>query len=314
MGKKILIGIGIFIIALSGYRVAKFIQGRRVKDVLSGTIPVTIKVSRVEKKDIEEVLSLTGDLHGMDEVKVYADVGGKLAEKIKGEGDRVKKGEAIALIDRDEPAMDFAMARVKSPIAGTLIRYFCDLGETVLPARSMGKPIAMVADMVNMRAVINIGEKDIPLVKKGQKARIWVDSYPDKSFAGRVKKIAPAVDPLSRKLKIEIEIANESYNLKPGMFSRVDIIVKTHKNVLVVPKKAVIERDDKLVTFRIVRVGPAIIKGGMKAGGEIVLMCQVETGAVNDEVVEIKKGLEEGDLVVVEGNYGLTDGAEVETE
>jgi len=66
-----------------------------------------VKIAKAEKGKINEFISLTGDIHGHKEVNVYAKVPGKLIKKIKNEGDRIKKGQVVALIDRDEEAEIF---------------------------------------------------------------------------------------------------------------------------------------------------------------------------------------------------------------
>jgi len=261
-----------------------------------GTIPV--KVREVKRGDIEEIISLTGDIHGITEVKVFAKVPGRLIKKIKREGDRVKKDEVIALIDRDEPAMKFSKAIVKSPINGILTMYFVDLGDAVFPPPS--EPLCMVADMDSVKVVVNLSEKDIGKVKKGKIARVYVDSYPRKVFYGRVTNVAPALNPMTRKLKVEITVKNSEHLLKPGMFARVEIIVDTFKNVLIVPRKAILEEEDGDYVF--------IVENGISKKVKVL------KGACDGKNVEIKKGLKEKDLVVVEGNYELIEGVKVKIE
>ncbi len=259
-----------------------------------------VKITKVKRKNIKNILSLTADIHGEKEVKVYAKVSGKLIKKVKKEGDYVKETDVIALIDRDEPAMDFSYAEVKSPIDGVLSMYFADLGEAVFPAQPMPRePVAMVISMKNVKVIGYLGEKEITKVKKGQDVTVYVDSYPNKVFKGRVTDISPVADPLSRKFKVEARVPNRLYLLKPGTFARLDIIIKSYRDVLVVPKKAVLEKETEgEVVF-------TVEKGKAK-------MIRVLTGACDEQNIEIKEGLKEGQEVIIEGNYGLIEGTEVE--
>ena len=259
---------------------------------------VAVKAARVKRGNINKFISLTGEIHGQKEVNVYTKVPGKLIEKIKNEGDRVKKGQVVALIDRDEEALKFSEAEVKSPINGVVTMYFADLGEAVFPAQPMPRePVATIADMDKVKVLVHLSEPDIGKVKKGQPAEIRVDSYSDRVFKGIVTSVAPAVNPITRKLKVEITIPNPGHILKPGMFARVKIIIREFKNVLLVPRLAVLERKGKKIVFT--------------CENNRAEITNVLTGAEDGKNIEIKEGLKEGDKVIVEGNYALLEGTRV---
>jgi len=259
---------------------------------------VAVKVAKVKKGDINEFISLTGEIHGQKEVNVYAKVPGKLIKKIKNEGDRVKKGQIIALIDRDEEALKYSAAEVKSPINGILTMYFADLGEAVFPAQPMPRePVVMICDMDRVKVLVHLSEQDIGKVRKGQPAEIRVDSFPDRFFKGIVTSVTPAVNPMTRKLKVEITVPNPGHILKPGMFARVKIIVRELKNVLLVPRKAVLEREGKKIVFT--------------HENNRAKMINVLTGVEDEKNIEIKEGLKKGDEVIIEGNYALLEGTKI---
>ncbi len=258
-----------------------------------------VKIAKVKIGKIEETISLVGDIYGQREVKVYTKVSGKLTKKIKNEGELVKEDEVVALIDRNEPALNFAQAEVKSPIAGMITKYFVDLGDEVFPAQPMpGQPLLTIAEINKVKIEIHLSEKDTGKVKKEQKVRILVDAYPEKIFWGKVSEIAPQINSLTRKLKVDVEVSNEEHLLKSGMFARVEIITNEYENILVVPLKAVLDKEKEKVVF--------VVKENKAK------MVLVGTGVNDEENIEIKKGLSLGEKVIVEGNYGLTEGTEIE--
>jgi len=258
-----------------------------------------VKIAKVKIGKIEENISLVGDIYGQREVKVYTKVSGKLTKKIKNEGELVKEDEVVALIDRNEPALNFAQAEVKSPIAGMITKYFVDLGDEVFPAQPMpGQPLLTIAEINKVKIEIHLSEKDTGKVKKEQKVRILVDAYPEKIFWGKVSEIAPQINSLTRKLKVDVEVSNEEHLLKSGMFARVEIITNEYENILVVPLKAVLDKEKEKVVF--------VVKENKAK------MVLVGTGVNDEENIEIKKGLSLGEKVIVEGNYGLTEGTEIE--
>jgi multidrug efflux pump subunit AcrA (membrane-fusion protein) len=297
----VIVIIVLLIVGLVSYRIVRHnLAKRNVKESTEEKV-TPVRVVRAGKGNIEEILFLNGDVHGLREVDVYTRVSGKLIKKVKEEGEDVKKDEVVALIDRDEPALGFTKAEVKAPINGTVIKYYVDIGDSVIPQEPMPQePVFNIAYMDRVRIVVNVGEKDISKVRKGNRVRVSVDAYPGEKFPGSVVKIAPAVDPRSRKLKVELEIENEDHRLKPGMFADVEIIYKEHRNLLVVPRIAVLEREGKNVLFT-VEDGYARLR-------------EVKTGVGDEERIEIVEGLTEGERVIVEGNFGLSDGAKVEVE
>ena len=298
-GKRVLLILVLLIVGLVAYRIVSYNMAKRNLKGSTEEKVTAVKTFPAGRGNIEEIISLNGDIRGLREVDVYTRVSGKLIKKIKEEGDSVKKGEIVALIDRDEPALGFTKAEVKSPIEGTVIRYYVDIGDSVIPQEPMPQePVVNIAYMDKIKIVVNVGEKDISKLRKGEKVRVSVDAYPEENFLGRVVKVAPAVDPRSRKLKVELEIENKDHRLKPGMFADVEIIYNEHSNVLVVPRISVLEKEGRTILFTV--------------EDDRAKLREVKTGISDEEKIEIVEGLTEGESVVIEGNYGLTDGAKVE--
>ncbi len=298
-GKSAILILVVLVVGVVSFRIVeRILVKRNVKETTEEKV-ATVRTAQAAKANIEEVISLAGDVLGLREVDVYTRVSGKLIKKIKEEGENVKKGELVALIDRDEPALGFTKAEVRAPIDGTIIRYYVDIGDSVIPQEPMPQePVFNIAYIDKVRIVVNVGEKDISKLREGEKVRVSVDAYPGENFLGRVVKIAPAVDPRSRKLKVELEVENKDHRLKSGMFADVEVIYEEHRNVLVVPKIAVLEREGRNILFT-VENGRARLR-------------EVRIGVSDTEKIEIVEGLNEGESVIVEGNYGLLDGAKVE--
>ncbi|MDH5173932.1 MAG: hypothetical protein OEW43_01595, partial [Elusimicrobiota bacterium] len=120
-GKSVLLILVLLVVGLVGYRIVKYnMERRNIKDSPEEKITL-VKTVPAGRGDIEEIIFLNGDIRGLREVDVYTRVSGKLIKKNKEEGESVRKGEVVALIDRDEPALGFTKAEVKAPIEGTVI-------------------------------------------------------------------------------------------------------------------------------------------------------------------------------------------------
>jgi RND family efflux transporter MFP subunit len=109
--------------------------------------------------------------------------------------------------------------------------------------------------------------------------------------------VARSADPATRTFQVEIEIDNQSYILKPGMFARSEITMQKFENIVIVPSKTVVARDSKDYVFVI--------------NGDRVNMREIVTGTEFDGFVEVEKGLTPGDTIVTVGQNYLDDGYKV---
>ena len=149
---------------------------------------------------------------------VYSKVSGKLLEYLVSEGDTIKKGQVVALVDRDETGLKYEPAKVESPIEGIVGRVFLDKGADVLgrgQGVSGGAPLALIVDMEEMLVRLSLPEADVPYIRKGLKARLKVDAYANEELSGEVYKVSEVLD-RERSLPIEIIIPNRNINLSLG--------------------------------------------------------------------------------------------------
>ncbi len=88
-------------------------------------------------------------------------------------------------------------------------------------------------------AEFGIVERDVQKISVGQRAKVFVDAYPDKNFDGVIENVAPQISGTSRTSTARIRVENPERLLMPGMFARVRILLYTKKDALVVPTDAV---------------------------------------------------------------------------
>lgn len=254
-----------------------------------------VKAIRVELGDLDETLEYIGNIKAKDEVIVYPKVSGKIIEKVKQDGNPIDKGEVIAYIDRDEVGLRFENAPVESPLAGIVGRLYVDIGSNVTPEI----PVALVVNMDIVKVKINIVERDLPRIKLAQAVYVKVDAYPELAFEGKIEKISPVVDLLSRTALVEVAIANSDHRLKPGMFARIKILIRKKENVLVIPRDAIIKEDSSNYVF--------LVNSDNKAHRQ-----KIEIGLHENNKFEVISGLNQGEIVVTMGNTLLNEGDAVE--
>ncbi len=188
--------------------------GKKQEKAEEKIVPV-VKAAAAQSRNLNETLFFVGDVKAQDEATVFSKVTGKIIEYKVKEGDRVNKGDVIAMIDRDETGFKFEPSPVDSPLTGTVGRVFLDKGANVV----ITTPVAFVVDMTNAEVHLDVVERYVPMISEGQKAYVTVDAFPGRKFEGVVSKVSPVVDPQSRTAVIEITIPNQDQSLLSGMFA-----------------------------------------------------------------------------------------------
>ncbi|MCK5306558.1 MAG: efflux RND transporter periplasmic adaptor subunit [Candidatus Omnitrophica bacterium] len=298
MRKHIIWILIIFLVILGSFGIIRSVRSNNSKGRGEARIP-TVRAVRVIKGEIEDRISCVGNITGQEMVTLMSKIPGKIDSFLVREGDKVKKDDVLALIDRDVEGMKYKKASIKSPIDGMVIKKFLDEGSQVEPSVSpmMRVPVIMVANIDRVKVLVNVSEKYLGRLKEGAEVEVKVDAYPDEVFLGEITRVAPLVDLATRTSEVEVKVPNKNYRLKPGMFARANLILEKKENALIVPIKAVLSENSRKFVF-IVNSSTAHKK-------------KVETGIYQKDFVEIIEGLSVGEDVIIEGNYGLKDGANV---
>lgn len=251
---------------------------------------VPVAVTRAKVQPMQETLVLYGTVFPQNEVNIFATVTGKVSQVLVREGDYVAKDQSLATIDRDQAGLKFAEAEVTSTISGIVKLVMTQVGATVGPTA----PLFQVVDMDSVEVILNVPEKKIAQVERGQSAELSLVAYPDRTFYGNINKVSPVVDATSRTLEARILVPNSGYLLKPGMFAEARLVLQEVDSALVIPVTALLDRDGNRVVFA--------IKDGMAR--RIAPRLQFIEG----EWAVVSDGLEAGDQVVVVGQQNLNDG------
>jgi len=288
------------IIGFVGYRVWMAYQRSQVEEIeVKEEIP-PVEIHVVETSPLTETLSLNGDVQGIEEIDVYPKASGKLVDIKVEEGERVASDQVLAVIDRDIDGVRFQPAEVISPVRGIVGKVYLDQGARVSPpdpGPGMGTPILRIVNMDRVKVVVNVIERDFSKIKLSQKAAVSVGAYPDETFTGKIGLISPTIDRITRTASVEIIISNRNHRLKPGMFARVEIIVREKADAVLIPTYAVLEQSDVNKVF-------VVVNG--KATSEVV-----QLGADQGESVEVVSGVDVGDSLVVAGHHRISGGQAV---
>ncbi|RNC65620.1 MAG: efflux RND transporter periplasmic adaptor subunit [Desulfuromonadales bacterium] len=178
---------------------------------------------------------------------------------------------------------------VRSPIGGIITEKHAIVGELADPSKSL----YTVADLSSVWVLVDISEKDLAKVRKGQPATVTVGAYPDQKLKGRITYIADLVDEATHTVKARVEVANPGRKLKPEMFATVELALAADAPpVLVVPEDAIQDLDGKKVVF--------VAENETEFAAR-----QVQAGRAAGGMVEIVSGLQEGERYAVKGAFIL---------
>ncbi len=185
-------------------------------------------------------------------------------------------------------------AHITAPFSGIITKRLLDAGVNV---KSNDVSLFTLMSIDVMKILVNVLEKDIPLIAKGKRGIVIVDAYPGKEFYGSVTKLSEAVDVSTRTMAVQINVANPQHLLKPGMFASVTILVDERPNALTLPVQA-FSKDDK---------GRFLYS----VNGTTARRREVVTGVEQDSRVEILSGIAESDSIITTGAQFVKDGGQV---
>ena len=188
-----------------------------------------------------------------------------------------------------------AEAKIKAPITGIVSEKYVDEGNMVGPT----KPLLRIVQVDTVEIVGKISERHIPNLTPGKTATsIIVDAYPDEVFEGIVYSVGAEVDRRTRTVKIEVRMANPGHRLIPGMFARMDVILRRAENVPVISNAALLRKGPEVYVYIV----------NNKTAHQRIL----KLGLAEGDRHEVVEGLSEGDMVVIKGQSMLRQGDAVE--
>lgn len=182
---------------------------------------------------------------------------------------------------------------IKASLGGVVSQRLIKVGNMV----KVDQPTFQITDFDPLLAVLYVPEKEMSKLQVSFPAKLTADAVPDSEFKGKISRISPIVDAGTGTFKVTVEVNDRTRTLKPGMFSRVQIVYDTHENAALVPKDAILTEDTEAWVFAV--------------NSDSVTKKKVQTGYSNSTHVEVLSGLNVGDVVVTTGLGSLKDGSKI---
>lgn len=189
-----------------------------------------------------------------------------------------------------------------APYSGVITGRYYENGELYsgAPNTQVGKAAIVTLQKINsLKAEVNISETYFPQIKKGEELLITSKVYPDVEFKGKIQRIHPVVDQMTRSFKVELTVANDDLKLRPGMFSKALLILE-EEPAIVVPAISVLQQEGTNNRYLFKNENGVAKRVNIKIGKRF-----------DDRLEVISDKIQVGDQLVVVGQSLLSNGDKV---
>ncbi|KAA0875907.1 efflux RND transporter periplasmic adaptor subunit [Nitrincola tapanii] len=301
------------------------------------------EVHRVEASHLDSVLSAVGRLRANESIILRAEISGRIEQILFREGEKVNQGQELIRLDSASYEAELAQAQAQVNLSRAEYQRAADLLERRVGSQndrdtklaqlrvheaqmelartrldktrlrapfegviglrqvspgdfiSSGQDLVEVTDFSQMKADFSVPERFLSQLAVGQNLLIEVDALPGERFQGEIYAIAPSSSARSHNIQIRARIPNPDGRLRPGLFANIRIIIGENPQALMIPEQAIVPLDNQFYVMR------------MNEQNQ-VNMVPVTLGERRFGEVEIRSGIQAGDVIVTAGQIKLRPG------
>jgi membrane fusion protein (multidrug efflux system) len=189
---------------------------------------------------------------------------------------------------------------IRAPFAGMLGIRQVNLGEYLDP----GEAIVSLQSLAPVFVRFSLPQQELSRLKTGMAVLAWADTYPGRQFEGRLTAINPDLNASTRSVPLQATFENAGQELRPGMFVRVEVVLASEEQLVVIPSTAVLSAPYGNSVY-------LIEPGTNAAGGFVVRQQFVRTGRSRGDFVSVETGVKPGQTVASAGLFKLRNGMAV---
>lgn len=182
---------------------------------------------------------------------------------------------------------------VEAPISGTITSRLTKIGDQV----TNGKHIFDIVDFNSIVTRVYIPEKHLPKLSIGLRARVFSASLSDQQYEAEIIRISPIVEARTGTVKVTLGFKDAGL-LRPGMYVDAELVTEVRKDVILIPKRAIVHDNDQTFVFRLKE-------------DRTVSKVLLKTEIADRDFVLPESGFEAGEEIVITGQNGLKDGSKV---
>jgi RND family efflux transporter MFP subunit len=345
--KIISLSVALFALVLGFYSCNK--ANSDIKNGAAGTISTSYSVSVVKaaKKDVTDSFSQVGTIVAYNDVAVVSETSGRVVKVNAEIGDYKPAGSVLIEVDSElreaaykaanvtyekakkdleryealskegsvsdsqieqarwsyqSAESQYIVARrqlsdtkITTPISGFVTARNVNIGSMVMGA-PQATVVANVVDISRLKVKVNVAERDVIRLKVGEKVEVTTDVFPSDVFTGSIFSISSKGDD-GHTYPVEVVLKNSKQQLKAGMFGRVVFTPQSSGNLIIIPRESIVGSVKNAALYVI--------------NDNVAKLRSVVTGKEAGTNIEILSGLQEGELVVVNGQNNLSDNAPV---
>jgi RND family efflux transporter MFP subunit len=189
--------------------------------------------------------------------------------------------------------LQLSYTKIKSPAEGYVTERLIEVGDKV----NSNQHVYTVEDFDPLLIKVFVPSSDVLQLKKDLPVEVRSDILTGHIFNGKVKLINPRIDIQSGTVKVTVEVFDKTLKLKPGMFVEVKIVIGEKENIIVIPRKSIIYKQEKAYVFVFDKMQ--------------VTRREIKVGVVEEDKIEVSAGLKEGEMLVTIGVESLKEGMKV---
>jgi RND family efflux transporter MFP subunit len=185
---------------------------------------------------------------------------------------------------------------VTAPFTGVVTKRYADTGSLIqagTTSNTQAAPVVRIVESDLLRLRMPVPEADVPFIEAGGAVQVRVQATKE-TFTGKIIRFSRALDSATRTMVVEVDVANPSLRLSPGMYAQTEIALQRRTHVLTLPLQAVVQ--DVGESYVLVVAGKKVVKKNVTLGLE------------SADKVEIASGLEDGESVIVSGQTNYQTG------
>jgi len=206
---------------------------------------------------------------------------------------RVQLAVKNAQITLEQAELAYSYTRITAPLSGTISARLIDLGDRVDQARALFR----IVDRSVLQVNAWVSEAEMARMTIGMTAEVVSPVDSSAKTEARLVRLGAVVDPTYGKIKAAFEFKDSDMKFKPGQYIELRMVLETHRNTIIIPKRAIIYESGLPFVF-ITR-------------DSLAFKCAIRTGLASGAVIELLDGLSEGDNIIIDGQVTLRDSAKV---
>jgi membrane fusion protein, multidrug efflux system len=183
--------------------------------------------------------------------------------------------------------------KITAPFEGVVTDRLVHPGALVGP--NSNSPLLVIQQVSKLRLIVSVPEENVGAIVRGANVSFHVPAYPERTFSGTVARIPMALDPKTRSMSVELDVANKNQSLAPGMYTTVNWPIRSSQPVFFVPKTSVVTTTERTFVIR--------DKGGRAE------WVDVRKGATDGDLIQVLGPLQSSDRVVKRATDEIREGA-----